>query len=153
MATTFSTQELATEAGLPVERVDWLVRLGILTPRDPGPFRFGDVFRVKLVAALLNGGFTPEQVEWAVSEGHLDLDRVDEYQVIEPGPRSTRTFAEFWSRSGPGGGCCQRCTQPWGSPPRTPRPTSPSMRRSGSAGSCTDGRSLRATRPSSGPAG
>lgn len=103
MATTFSAQELATEAGLPVERIEWLVRLGILTPRDPGPFRFGDVFRVKLVAALLNGGFTTEQVEWAVSEGHLDLDRVDEYQVIEPGPRSMRTFAEFMESLGPRG--------------------------------------------------
>jgi adenylate cyclase len=97
----FSAPELAAEVGLPVERIEWLVRLGILTPRDPGPFRFGDVFRAKLVAALLEGGFTEEQVEWAVAEGHLDLDRVDEYQVMEPGPRSPRTFAELMTSLGP----------------------------------------------------
>jgi adenylate cyclase len=54
-----------------------------------------------LVAALLEGGFTTEQVEWAVSEGHLDLERVDDYQVMEPGPRSSRTFAEFMNTLGP----------------------------------------------------
>jgi adenylate cyclase len=100
---TYSAEELAGEAGLPVERIDWLVRVGVLTPRQPGPFRFGDVFRAKLVGALLEGGFTTDQVEWAVSEGHLDLDRVDEYQVTEPGPRSTRTFAEFMGSLGPRG--------------------------------------------------
>jgi adenylate cyclase len=103
MARTFSVKELATEAGLPAHRIEWLARLGVLRPREPGPFRFGDVFRVKLVAALLEGGFTTEQVEWAVSEGHLDLGRVDEYQVIEPGPRSSRTFAEFMDSLGPRG--------------------------------------------------
>jgi adenylate cyclase len=103
MARTFSAEELGAEAGLPVHRIEWLVRLGVLRPREPGRFRFGDVFRVKLVAALLDGGFTTDQVEWAVSEGHLDLGRVDEYQVIEPGPRSTRTFAELIGSLGPRG--------------------------------------------------
>jgi adenylate cyclase len=103
MARTFSAEELATEAGLPVDRIDWLVDLGLLKPREPGSFRFGDVFRVKMVAALLNGGFTAEQIGWAVNEGHLDLDRVDEFQIVEPGPRSTRTFAEFMVSLGPRG--------------------------------------------------
>jgi adenylate cyclase len=103
VARTFSAEELAAEAGVSVDRIEWMVRLGVLRPREPGPFRFGDVFRVKLVAALLEGGFTAEQVEWAVSEGHLDLGRVDEYQVVDPGPRSTQTFAEFMSSLGPRG--------------------------------------------------
>jgi adenylate cyclase len=103
MARTFSAEELAAEAGVSTDRIEWLVRLGVLTPREPGPFRFGDVFRVKLVAALLEGGFTKEHVEWAVSEGHLDLGRVDEYQIIEPGPRSERPFAEFMASMGPRG--------------------------------------------------
>jgi adenylate cyclase len=54
-----------------------------------------------MVRALLEGGFTSEQVEWAVAEGHLNLDRVDEYLPLEPGPRSERTFAEFMSTAGP----------------------------------------------------
>src|ERR671919_1079736 len=100
VAKTLTAEELAAEAGVPVDRIEWMVHLGILDPREPGPFRFGDVFRVKLVAALLDGGFTSEQVEWAVTEGHLNLDRVDEYQLVEPGPRSERTFAEFMATAG-----------------------------------------------------
>jgi adenylate cyclase len=101
VARTFTADELADEAGVSSERIEWLVGIGVLEPREPGTFRFGDVFRVKLVSALLDGGFTPEQVEWVVSEGHLNLDRVDEYQLLEPGPRSTRTFAEFMAAAGP----------------------------------------------------
>jgi adenylate cyclase len=101
MTRTFSPRELAAEAGVTPDLIDWLVGIGVLKPREPGPFRFGDVFRVKLVSALLDGGFTSEQVEWAVAEGHLNLDRVDEYQLVEPGPRSERTFAEFMATAGP----------------------------------------------------
>jgi adenylate cyclase len=98
---TFTADELAAEACVSRDRIDWLLGIGILKPRERGTFRFGDVFRVKLVEALLEGGFTSEQVEWVVSEGHLNLDRVDEYQVVEPGPRSRRTFAEFMATAGP----------------------------------------------------
>ena len=98
---TLSTEELAGEADVAPDRIEWLVRAGILKPSEPGTFRFGDVFRIKLVSALLEGGFTPEQIEWAVSEGHLNLDRVDEYQLVEPGPRSERTFAAFTAAAGP----------------------------------------------------
>jgi adenylate cyclase len=101
MTRTFSAGELAREAGVPLETIDWLTGIGILRPRQPETFRFVDVFRVKMVAALLEGGFTSEQVEWAVAEGHLNLDRVDEYLPLEPGPRSEQTFAEFMSRAGP----------------------------------------------------
>jgi adenylate cyclase len=98
---TLTAGELAGEAGVSPERIEWLQSIGILTSPEPESFRFGDVFRVKLVNALLEGGFTSEQVEWAVSEGHLNLDRVDEYQVMEPGPRSERTFAQFMASAGP----------------------------------------------------
>jgi hypothetical protein len=104
MARTFSAEELATEAELPVDRIDWLVDLGLLKPREPGSFRFGDVFRVKMVAALLNGGFTAEQIGWAVNEGHLDLDRVDEFQIVEPGPRSSPPVAAVLVWGGARGG-------------------------------------------------
>jgi DNA-binding transcriptional MerR regulator len=96
-----SAEELAGETGVSEETLDWLTAIGILKPRQPGPFRFSDVLRVKMIAALLDGGFTFEQVEWAVSEGHLNLDRLDEYLPLEPGPRSERTFAEFLSTAGP----------------------------------------------------
>lgn len=98
---TLSAEELADESGVSHDRIDWLIDIRVLKPVAAGTFRFGDVFRVKMVAALLEGGFTPQQIEWAVSEGHLNLDRVDEYLPLEPGPRSQRTFAEFLSMAGP----------------------------------------------------
>lgn len=96
-----SSEELAGEAGVSRDRIEWLVDIGILKPGEGGTFRFGDIFRVKLISALLDGGFTSEQVEWAVAEGHLNLDRIDEYQLVEPGPPSERTFAEFMASAGP----------------------------------------------------
>jgi class 3 adenylate cyclase len=101
VARALSARDLAAEAGVSLEVIDWLAGIGILKPRQPGPFVFGDVFRVKMVAALLEGGFTSQQVEWAVSEGHLNLDRVEEYLPLESGPRSERTFEEFQSTAGP----------------------------------------------------
>jgi adenylate cyclase len=98
-----SGEELADETGASPDRLRWMTEIGILKPRRPGEFRFGDVFRVKLVTGLLEGGFTTQQIEWAVSEGHLNLDRVDEYQLVEPGPRSTRPFADFMGSAGPRG--------------------------------------------------
>jgi adenylate cyclase len=97
---TYSAEELAAETDVSHRRIEWLISIGVLKPREPGTFRFGDVFRVKLVAALLDGGFTPKQIEWAVAEGHLNLDRVDEYLQLEPGPRSERPFAEFQATAG-----------------------------------------------------
>jgi adenylate cyclase len=98
-----SAEELADETGVSRDRLEWMTEIGILKPRRPGEFRFGDVFRVKLVTGLLEGGFTTQQIEWAVSEGHLNLDRVDEYQLVEPGPRSPRPFADFMDSAGPRG--------------------------------------------------
>jgi adenylate cyclase len=97
----FSPDELAQEANVSRDRIAWLASIGVLRPTEPDTFRFPDVFRVKLVAALLDGGFTTEQIEWAVAEGHLILDVVDDYLLLEPGPRSERTFAEFQSTAGP----------------------------------------------------
>jgi adenylate cyclase len=101
VARTFSEDELVGQTGVSRERIEWMTNIGILKPHRPGVFRSGDVFRVKLVGALLKGGFTSAHVEWAVSEGHLDLERADEYLPVEQGRRSERRFAEFMSTAGP----------------------------------------------------
>jgi adenylate cyclase len=101
VTTTFSAEELVSESGVGRETVEWLVGLGILKPGEQGRYRFADIFRVKVVSALLKAGFTAEQVEWAKAEGHVNLDRVDDYLPLEPGPRSNRTFGEFVSTTGP----------------------------------------------------
>jgi adenylate cyclase len=120
VARNFSKDELVARTGVSLERIDWMTDIGILKPVRPATFRFGDVFRVELVAALLKGGFTSRQIEWAVSEGHLNLDRADEYMRSEPGPQSERTFAEFMSTAGPRGSLLPAVYSVLGLPPPDP---------------------------------
>ena len=101
MTRTLSARELADETGVTPERVEWLTAIGILKPAGPDTFRFSDVFRVKMVLALLEGGFSEGLIERATAEGHLNLDESGEYLPHDPGPRSERTFAQFVSSAGP----------------------------------------------------
>jgi adenylate cyclase len=97
----FSAEEIADEAGVSSEQVEWLAGIGVLKPHEPGAFRFSDIFRVKLMAALLEAGFTPQQIEWGAAAGHPTLDWLDAFYPDEPGPRSGRTFAEFSQEAEP----------------------------------------------------
>lgn len=101
MARTYSAQEIAAEAGVPDERITWLVSIGLLTPDESGSFTFGAIFGTKLVTALLDAGLPEATVERAAAEGWLDFGHVDDYLPHEPGPRSDRTFAEFQETAGP----------------------------------------------------
>jgi class 3 adenylate cyclase len=101
VARTFSAEEIAAEAGVPQDRVAWLVSIGIVKPSQSGALRFGDVFRVKLVSALLGAGLTEAILERATAEGWLNLDHVDAYLPNEPSPRSSHTFADFVTSAGP----------------------------------------------------
>ena len=100
MARTLSSTELCSETGASLERVEWLTRIGILEPRTPETYTYGDVFRVKMIASLLAAGFSHEQVEAAVAGAGLNLRHVDRYVFREPGQRSGQTFAEFAARLG-----------------------------------------------------
>jgi adenylate cyclase len=95
VAHTFSAEEIAAEAGVSPDRLDWLVSIGIVRPQGPNAFRYGDIFRAKLLSALLDAGLSEAVLERAAAEGWLNLDHVDGYMPIEPGPRSDRTFADF----------------------------------------------------------
>jgi adenylate cyclase len=95
VAQTFSAEEIAAEAGVSHDRLEWLVSIGICRPQAPGAFRYGDIFRAKLVSALLDAGLSEAVLERAATEGWLNLDHIDGYMPIEPGPRSDRTFADF----------------------------------------------------------
>lgn len=101
MARTFSAEEIAAEASVPQDRVDWLVSIGIVKPSRSGAFRFGDVFRVKLMSALLDAGLSKALLERAAAEGWLNLDHLDAYFPRDPAPRSSRTFAELIASVGP----------------------------------------------------
>jgi adenylate cyclase len=98
----YSAAEIAREAGCPEDRVRWLGDIGLLTPDTGGRFSFGDVLATKMVSALLESGLPAETIERAVAAGFLTFQRTDEYLPYEPGPLSTRTFAEFQASAGPG---------------------------------------------------
>jgi adenylate cyclase len=95
VAQTFSAEEIAAEAGVSQDRLEWLVSIGIVRPQAPDAFRYGDVFRAKLVSALLDAGLPEAVLERAAAEGWLNLDHIDGYLPFEPGSRSGRTFADF----------------------------------------------------------
>jgi adenylate cyclase len=50
---------------------------------------------------MLEAGFTSQHIEWAAAGGHLRHDWMDVFYRDEPGPRSSRTFAEFSQLAGP----------------------------------------------------
>jgi class 3 adenylate cyclase len=93
------------------------VDIGLIERRDPERFTAGDGFRAKMVDALLESGVLPEQIETAARTGALSLRHVDAYILMEPGPRSGRTFAEFVAESGPRGAQLPGIYQVLGIPP------------------------------------
>jgi adenylate cyclase len=103
VARTFTAEELSTESAISVDRISWMVDIGVIQRREPQQFNAGDGFRAKMIDALLEAGVSPDQIEAAVRIGSLDLSHVDRYILEEPGPRSGRTFAEFMSDAGPRG--------------------------------------------------
>jgi adenylate cyclase len=98
---TYSAAEIAAEAACPEERVRWMAAIGLLTPDGHGRFTFGAVLSVKMASALLDTGVPAESIERAATEGLLKFQRTDEYLPHEPGPRSSRMFAEFQASAGP----------------------------------------------------
>jgi adenylate cyclase len=100
MTRTFSAEELSTETGVSVDRLRWLVSIGINRPAEPGRFTPADGFRAKMIDALLESGISEDQLETAASVGSLDLRHIDDYILVEPSPRSDGTFADFVSALG-----------------------------------------------------
>ena len=91
---TFTAADLVEETGVTLAEIKWLTMIGVLHPSSPDHFGPDDVSRVKMIAAMLDAGFTTEQVSGAVAEGKLNLDHVDNYVVVDPSPpdRTVETF-------------------------------------------------------------
>jgi adenylate cyclase len=87
-------EELATRAGTSAERVQDLVRLGILEP-EQGSFPRRDVMRTRVVADLEAKGIDAEALAAALASGHLTLGYLE--SAGRRFPRSERTFAELSS--------------------------------------------------------
>jgi adenylate cyclase len=83
--------DVARRAGTSRERVEELVELGVLAPRE-GTFRNGDALRVQLVDELDAAGIPTERIAAAIAGGALSLSYLDWFP--DPGPRAERTYAE-----------------------------------------------------------
>jgi adenylate cyclase len=89
-----SRTTLASEAGSTVERVDELVRVGVLRPESDGSFLPPDVARVRLAAAYEDAGIGLDLIGLALERRWITFERIDDL-YRDSGPRSRRTVAEF----------------------------------------------------------
>jgi class 3 adenylate cyclase len=97
-----SRTALASEAGSTVERVDELVRVGVLRPEPDGSFTPPDVARIRLAAAYEAAGVGIDLIGHAVAQRWVTFERIDDL-YRDSGPRSRRTVAEFRASLGPRG--------------------------------------------------
>lgn len=95
---TLTREQVLRETGATEERLDWLAAIGILS--GDGSFRPADVFRVRMVGALLDAGYEPADVEAAATHGRLQVSHLDRFGFLAPSPRSGRTFADFAAGAG-----------------------------------------------------
>jgi adenylate cyclase len=75
--TDYSRAETAERAGVPVEYLNRLVELKIVTPADRDRFTIGDVRRAELVQSIEKAGTPLEGVAAAIKNGTLSLGFVD----------------------------------------------------------------------------
>jgi adenylate cyclase len=88
-------EQVAQRAASTSQRVRELVEVGILEPRtdDDGPFRDGDVLRIRLVDELEASGVPPTRVAAAIARGSLSLSYLD--RLPAPAPRAAKTYAQL----------------------------------------------------------
>ncbi len=97
----FTRDELALRAGAPVELVDRLVQLGIVSPdgADSG-FSDADVRRVRFTHGLQQGGVPLESVGSAVEQGALSFDFFDASYWNRFGGLTATTYRELSAETG-----------------------------------------------------
>jgi adenylate cyclase len=94
--------DLASEAGTTAERVDELVRAGVLRPDSDGSFTPPDVARIRLAAAYETAGIGLDLIRLALERRWVTFERIDDL-YRDSGPKSRRTVAEFRESLGPRG--------------------------------------------------
>ena len=94
-----SAEELAGRSGATAEQLGRLVELGILTPTSEGRYRRSDIQRIRVVEALAEAGFAPEQLAQLIAAGAYSLDWAS---VIYPEPtaRSATTLEQAVAATG-----------------------------------------------------
>jgi adenylate cyclase len=83
-----SGEELADRSGVTAEQLRRLVELGIITPTPQDAFRPSDIQRIRVVDALADAGFAPEQLSELLATGAYNLDWAG---VVFPEPTAQLT--------------------------------------------------------------
>ena len=112
-----SAEELAGRSGVTAEQLGRLVELGILTPTSEGRYRRSDIQRIRVVQAMEEAGFAPEQLAQLIAAGAYNLDWTG---VIYPEPtaQSATTLEEAVAATGLPEGLAGRLFDAW----ELPRP-------------------------------
>jgi adenylate cyclase len=83
-----SPEELADRSGVTAGQLRRLVELGIMTPTPEGRYRRSDIQRIRVVDALAEAGFAPEQLGQLIAAGAYSLDWAS---VVFPEPTAQLT--------------------------------------------------------------
>jgi adenylate cyclase len=114
-----SEAELAERSACPVERIEELVGLGILVPRDEdGPFYPKDVHRVRLMQAFEDAGIELDLIARGVKAGKLSYENLTVY-LADP-EALTETTDELAADAGRSPELIARLLPEFGLPPPGP---------------------------------
>ena len=94
-----SGEELADRSGVTPEQLRRLVELGIITPTPQDAFRPSDIQRIRVVDALADAGFAPEQLAELIAAGAYDLDWTS-VLYPEPTTQTATTLAQAAAATG-----------------------------------------------------
>jgi adenylate cyclase len=96
----YTSVEAAQRAGVGVDELDRLVRLGALTPDAEGRFSQGDIRRVGVVHSLEAAGIPLELMADGLRSGDLSLDFIDDPAYRLFASLTGETFEELSARTG-----------------------------------------------------
>jgi adenylate cyclase len=117
-----SAEELADRSGVTAQQLRRLVELGIIAPTPQGGYRRSDIQRIRVVDALAEAGFAPEQLGQLIATGAYNLDWAS---VVFPEPTAhlTTTLDEAAAASALPQGLVGRLFDAWELP--RPQPGQP----------------------------
>src|SRR5262245_58436787 len=107
--------ELAARAGIAVDEVDRLVRLGVLVLRDgPKPLRSTDVLKVRVAAACESGGLPMDGIAQAIAAGKLSFSFLEAWPFQQFNVPTDRTHAQVANELGIPFDIVQRVSEAFG---------------------------------------
>jgi adenylate cyclase len=114
-----SGEELVDRSGATAQQLRRLVDLGIITPTPQGRYRRSDIQRIRVVDALTDAGFAPEQLGELIAAGAYNLDWAS-VVFPEPTAQMTSTLEQTAAATGLPEGLVGRLYDAWELPRQQP---------------------------------